>query len=140
MLLHSISHLLEACNVGTGDQAWQPLGKLILLGSESLAPLEAVVLGVLHDLVQLCLYLLVRPAETSRVLSHLQPAHRHTTQVGRFTGSVPAWSRSCEARVFKHLDSSLVETHVGSFGDLTASRSQSSFGFLFVHLVLRCRG
>lgn len=139
MVLHGLSNLGEASNVGTSDQGRQGAsgGSDILLGGS-----QTVLEAVLHDALQAGINLLGGPVDASRVLSHLKTRDSDTTSVGGLTGGVPdSGGTGVSLTVgLEDIDGILSGTHVGALGDELAASSDESLSLVTGDLVLGSGG
>ena len=138
VVLHGLSDLGEASNVGTSDQRRQDTssgGDVLLSGAETV--LEAG----LHDTLKAAVNLLGSPADAGGVLSHLQTGDGDTTGVGGLTGGVPDGGILVSLTVgLEDIDSLLCGTHVGALGDELAAGGDQSLGLVAGDLVLGSGG
>jgi len=139
VVLHGLSNLGETGNVGTSDQGRQDT---ISGGSVLLSGAETVLEAVLHDLLQAAINLLSGPADTGRVLSHLQTGDSDTTSISGLTGSVPNGGAALASLTvgLEDIDSLLGGTHVGALGDELAASGDQSLGLGTGDLVLGSGG
>lgn len=134
LVLHGLSDLGETSNVGAGHQGRQStlLGGDILLSSA-----ETVLEAVLHDTLEAVVDLLRGPADTRRVLGHLEAGDGDTTGVGGLAGGVPDGLGAVGLTVgLEDVNRVLGGTHVGALGDELAACSDQGLGLVAGDLVL----
>lgn len=135
LVLHGSSNLAETSNVATNHKGRQDTfgGGGVEAGS-----LETVAEGRGHDVLKTSVNLLGGPAETGRVLGHLETRDSDTTGVGGLTGGVPDGTGALVgvAVGLEDIDGLLGATHVGAFGDELAADGDQGLGFLARDFVL----
>jgi hypothetical protein len=138
VVLHSLSNLGEASNVGTSNEGRQSaLGRSSVLLSGS----ETVVEAVLHNFLKTGVDLLAGPVDTGGVLSHLETGNGNTTGVGGLTGGVPDSLGLLGVTVsLEDIDGILGGAHVGALGDELAAGGNESLGLVAGDLVLGSGG
>ena len=139
MVLHGLSDLGEASNVGASNQGRKNTlgGGDVLLGGS-----ETVVEAVLHDVLETGVDLLAGPVDTGGVLGHLESGDGDTTGVGGLTGGVPDGSGAGVGVTvsLEDVDGLLGGTHVGALGDELAAGGDQGLGLVAGDLVLGGRG
>ena len=134
MLVHGLGNLEEPSNVAASDQAGQlAFASLdVLLGG-----LEAELEGVLHNVLQLLIDLLLGPGQALAVLGHLKTRDSDTTAVGSLARRVPdGIALLLAALVLEDLNGLESAAHVGALGDELAAVGNKSLGLLLADLVL----
>lgn len=134
LVVHGLSDLDEASNVGTGDER----GELALLGGDVLlSGSNTVIEGILHDSLELVVDLLGRPGETAAVLGHLETRNGDTTAVSGLSGGVPEGVGPVLGTVsLENVDGLLGGSHVGALGEDVAAVLDQVDGLLLADLVL----
>lgn len=134
MVLHGLSNLGEASNVGTSNERRQ---NTLSRSSVLLSGSETVVEAVLHDVLEASVNLLAGPVDTGGVLSHLETGDGDTTGVGGLTGGVPNSLGLVGVTVsLEDIDGVLGGTHVGTLSDELAASGDEGLGLVTGDLVL----
>ncbi|SPC23247.1 conserved hypothetical protein [Cupriavidus oxalaticus] len=121
---HGIRHLDKAGDIGAFH--------VVDIPTRLLPVVDAVLVDVLHDRVQLLVDLGVVPRQAHRVLRHFQPGGRHAAGVAGLARRVE------DLRVDEAVDGFQRRWHVGAFGHADHAVAEQRLGIIAVQLVLRC--
>ena len=99
---HGIGHFHETCDIGSLDIVDVSVGLFAIL--------DTLFMDVVHNLMELLVHFCFAPAQSHRVLCHLQARCCHTARIDRL-----AWSEELSGSD-KLLSSFGCASHVGHFG------------------------
>ncbi len=126
---HGGRHLGETSDVASGNQTW----KLALRGLDvRLRRLEPVLEAVFHDALKLRINFLGCPADTLRVLCHLEPGDGDPTSVGCFT-----YTRECRRHLLYWTEEPTNLTNLSECGSLRTWCIPNRIALLALAVVLK---
>ena len=123
---HSAGDLLEACDVGTGNQ--------VALHAVTLGCIGSVLVDVDHDVVQALVNLFKGPGEAQAVLAHFQAGSSNAAGVGCLSGSEQ------DTVALQVSDCFRGRRHVSTFSNSVAAVGNQCLGTFQLQLVLGCAG